>query len=606
MTDATDPAPIVIESGSIGRVCVSISVDGSSTPGGATVIIDPKDPNSSGETGGDQGQGPAGAPGIPGPTGPAGPSGVNGKSAYELWEEQGFIGSIQDYYESLTQLGLISARDLAGALQAVQAALDGKQDAGDTFSPTSPADTLTVTPAGGTARSLGPIVLPANHVRAAAYGVVGDGQTPDSANLLKATNAAAVNGSGGALVLDSAAGYRMSAAIALPNSAQWHGGGGTMGLFSAVSSGPTLKVIGNYGGVFNLPMSYVGPSGQPCVGVQVGDGEQGSSPVLRDMRINGFDTGIDVRSNVSGKIENVTVDHFGVPTLGIRFRNITNSDAGDWTMTGVTVSHPNGQGRLISYESGGGLKVLGYKGLGGTIGFDLTLPDGTATQDLQFTGSSIENCTVACMRFGRVAGGTTGVFGNITVVGSEFAGSPYGLWFIGAGITNAAIVGNTFSSISGVAIRLDPGANNIVIAGNASTGAILVQDNRTAFTDEYGYINRDDTVAMHSNSDGDYSYTYHLTLPPNRGCWVRLVMEGFVNDAGYFVRVEEFMLANPGSGPLAVSSIRSSAMGVPIDFVIGTNTPGVADLAFRLGGSGSLLRGTATIEVNGKTVSVSR
>ncbi|MBN6821835.1 hypothetical protein JRF84_34200, partial [Methylobacterium organophilum] len=58
--------------------------------------------------------------------------------------------------------------------------------------------------------------------------------------------------------------------------------------------------------------------------------------------------------------------------------------------------------------------------------------------------------------------------------------------------------------------------------------------------------------------------------------------------------------------PLVVTQKSSTQGGsATIDFAVGTNTPGVADLGYRLN-QGGRIQGTATIVPLGKMVSVSR
>ncbi|MBN6824579.1 right-handed parallel beta-helix repeat-containing protein [Methylobacterium organophilum] len=464
-----------------------------------------------------------------------------------------------------------------------------------------------VTPAnpGATAKPLAQSVFPFYAARASTFGAVGNG-TEDDAAALRAGNTAVFTAGqgGGSLTLDSYPGYRLNSGVVLNNSQQWRGGGATQGLKCSVATGPCTTLIGSYSALYNLPLTFVGTSGSGSVGVQMGAGEQGTAPVLRDIRIIGFDTGVDIQSNVVGKLDNVSVD--GSKDIGIRMRNITNSDAGDWTWLGVKVDNFSQSGDLVSYESGGGLKVLGFKGLGGDIGWHMKLPDGTATQDFQFSGNSIENSGTACMKFERASGGTTGLYGNISIVGNEFAGCPYGLWFADAGAANAVIEGNNFSSISGAPIRLDPGANNIVIGKNTITGPILVQDNRTATTDEYGFIDRSDTVAINSGSTTVYNTAYTVTLPPFRGASIHVVFEGTIQGAGSFTRDEEFLLTSNASGALTVTSKSSTTAGVAISFVVDTSVSNTAKINYKLASGTGPLQGTATIVPLGKMITVSR
>jgi hypothetical protein len=464
---------------------------------------------------------------------------------------------------------------------------------------------LAPTASGFAARPLAASVFPPNAGRAASYAVAGDGVTDDAASLRAANDAVKTPGrGGGSLILDSYLGYVLGTGVSLGVGQQWSGAGATVGLKCKVSTGPCATLIGNYSAIYNLPLTFEGTTGQGSVGVQIGAGEQGSSPVLRDSRIIGFDIGLDIQSNVVGKLDNVSID--GSKKIGIRIRNITNSDSGDWTWTGVKVDNDSADGHLVSYESGGGLKVLGFKGLGGAIGWHMNLPDNAKTQDFQFSGNSIENSSIACMKFERERKGTKGVFGNISIVGNEFAGCPTGLWFAGPGPSGAVITGNNFSSISGYPIVLEPGVNNIVVGENTFTGAVLLRDNRTGFSDEYGFLNRADTVAIDSSSSTIFSYAYHVTIPAFRSASIHLVLEGVVQDIGPFVRDEEFLLTNSGSGPLIVTPKSSTTGGkAAIEFAVKTDTPGMADIGYRLKG-GRRLQGTATILPLGKMISVSR
>lgn len=466
---------------------------------------------------------------------------------------------------------------------------------------------VTPTTTGATSQPLAASVFPRYAPRAFSYGAVGDGTTDDAPALRSAMQAVSTPGLGlGTLTLDSAPGYLVTTGVPLLNGQQWSGGGATLGLKCAVARGPCVTVIGSFSGIHNLPFTFVGKDGSGSVGVQVGRGEQGSSPVLRDVSVSSFGVGVDVQSNVTGKLDNLTVNGSSTSQIGIRFRNVVSPDAGDWTWNGVTVSHPNGRGSLVSYESGGGLKVHGFKGLGGSIGWYLNLPDTTATQDFQFTGSSIENSTVACMKFQRQGGAKKAEFGNVAIVANEFAGCPYGLWFSDGGTVNTVITGNNFSSIAEVPIRLDPGANNIVVGRNSTTSAIMVQDNRTATTDEYGFLDRADTVPISSGSSSTYNVAYTVKLPPYRGASIHVVLEGIVQGVGGFTRDEEFLLTSGPSGVLIVTPKSSVKAGAPISFAIDTSISNTAKISYRLASGKGPLQGTATIVPLGKMISVSR
>ena len=138
------------------------------------------------------------------------------------------------------------------------------------------------------------------------------------------------------------------------------------------NSGSALTLYGNFATVSGMSISQ---SGTPIstIGVQIGSGEQGQMPTLRDVRLNGFTTAIDGNSNVLRRLDNVNVQLIPSGGTGIRWRNPTSPDSGDDFWSGVTIDGTTpGAGNLVSYESGGGLKVVGFKGLGGDIGYTLS------------------------------------------------------------------------------------------------------------------------------------------------------------------------------------------------------------------------------------------
>jgi hypothetical protein len=302
-----------------------------------------------------------------------------------------------------------------------------------------------------------------------------------------------------------------------------------------------------------------------------------------------------------GVAANTRITALGTGTGGVGTYTVNTSQ------TVSSRSMVSGTRALLLYKNSGGGKIQGMKMLGGQIGLHLSIPDtpgfggeGT-TQNLQIVGSSVENQSVAGMKFER--SGTTATFGLVSVVGSEFAGSPIGMWFANGGVINSYVGGNVFGPGCFHPVRLDDGANNVVVGISSFQNADHVIDNRTNFS-ENGYIDRRDTYSVNSSSTVTWSTAFNVNVPNFRSCLVELVIEGVVQGAGAFTTYRRVLLTNTG-GALTVTTLQSQDVGITVGFQIST-VGAVASFQYRKGASGTQLQGTATIIPNGKALSVSR
>ncbi|AII27813.1 hypothetical protein B9J07_13125 [Sinorhizobium sp. LM21] len=499
-----------------------------------------------------------------------------------------------------------------------------------------------------------------------------DAATAACAAIAKST----VNGSYGRLSFHLKEAATISTALTIPNAQIWDGYdvAGGAGFLYAPTNGTCVTVIGSGSGLRSMNLEQVGAA-VSSIGIQVGNGEQGYAPVIRDVILRNFSTSIAMKSNVTTKLENIMSS--GAKDYHITVENIVHPDSGDWTMSGVTLSSSSAKftasisgttmtvtailpgsgvlevGQYVSgpgvvdgtkiaalgsgsggtgtytvntsqtvasanlasgakagvyYRNSGGGKIVAMKILGSQIGLHLSIPDvpgapGTGTtQDLQIVGSSIENQSVAGMKFERTSGSATASFGLITVVGNEFAGHPVSLWF-GNGISTSFVGGNAFGPFIDEPVRIDNGANNIVVGLSAFQGAEHIRDNRTDFS-ETGYLDRRDTYSISTISNSVFNTAFEVEVPVSRSCKVSLLLEGVVQGVGAFTLYRDLLLTNE-SGTITITTIVSPTVGTAISFQA-LATGNVVAFRYRLGASGALLQGTATIDVKGKAKRVSR
>jgi hypothetical protein len=392
--------------------------------------------------------------------------------------------------------------------------------------------------------------------------------------------------------------YGLSSGLTLANTQQINGNKGGVSFWTySGTAGALITLNGSMSGVENLFASQTG-SPSSTIGIDTGKGG-GEQKLIRDVVLLGpFTTGVNKSSGAVHYLSNVNVKNSG-PT-GIYWSNPSSPDTGDDNWHGITVSGPTVN--LVEYVSSGGLKVSGFKGLGGTNGFHLNVADSAITQDFLFTGSSIENSTKNCMLLER--SGTNGLFGGIVIVGNEFAGCPSGITFNNGGVGNAVVQGNTFATISGPAIKINQGAFNVNVGINSYQNLIPIQDNRNIppYSDETGLVlwrfKRAYTGIL-----ARPKYMYKIDMPSFRGATCTAVFEGIVQGSGSFIRQETFSLVSGAPNTnIKIASVAgmSFSAGSAVNFETDiTTTPGSIYVGLSRA-VGSQIQGTLDIDCRGK------
>ncbi len=439
------------------------------------------------------------------------------------------------------------------------------------------------------------------------FGAKGDFSTNDYQAIVDAGVYASVRagGVGGCVFFSSSIGYSFNAAIVLPNGLSWQSIGQVPLKYTGGAGTVALTMYGNDGTVEGFTWSYPGTFGDDVKAIQIGVNELAQRQVVRNNTFTGFKTSIHhkcgVGATITGNIIRDTAED------GILFENTVNPDAGDAYVGNNVISNAalaSGTGRAaFRYHSGGGLRLVGNKMLGYQRGLDLQIPDGAATVDLMAVGNSIENQSVACMRFGR--SGTTGSFGSLTVTGNEMAGSPVGIDLY-AGASNGVISANAFNLITTAAIRNNSATNWQIGLNNYIACAANVVDSRTDALGEPQALPTGGGVHVASTS----TYTYYVTVvvPSFRSVHVELFLEGVLQGVGNAGRHFNFILSHNGT-TLASSTVSNTLFGALVDVDVDlTTTPGSARIGFRRnsGAGGTVFDGTWLVQTDGRVGSLVR
>ncbi|ATE84734.1 hypothetical protein B9J07_25625 [Sinorhizobium sp. LM21] len=280
-------------------------------------------------------------------------------------------------------------------------------------------------------------------------------------------------------------GITLNSGVTIPNAQIWDGydAGNGLGISFAATAGTCVTVIGSGAALRGFDMKQIGTP-TSSTGVQVGNGEQGYAPVLRDLVVRGFSTNMKLRSNVVTKLENVTsVDakdyHFVI-------ENIAHPDSGDWTLSGVTYS--SSAARFTGYISGTTLTVMSVVGGVLEVGQYVSGPgvaDGTkitalgtgtgGTGTYSVSPSQTVASAVAPASFG--SGAKAGVYyrnsGGGKIVAMKGLGAQIGLYLSipdvpgapGGGVTqDLQIVGSSFENQSVAGMKFERTAGSTTAA----------------------------------------------------------------------------------------------------------------------------------------------
>jgi len=145
---------------------------------------------------------------------------------------------------------------------------------------------------------------------------------------------------------------------------------------------------------------------------------------------------------------------------GVYYDNPYSPGGGDFSIANCHISTGQATGSRygIYQASGGGLRVVGNKILGGTAGIVLNHTASIASGPLLINSNSIENC----INYGIFLGtGSTGTFGGIEIVGNEIAAL--------SGSTSTCIASDANGKIS----QLTVVGNHLAYNGASGAGVVL-------------------------------------------------------------------------------------------------------------------------------------
>lgn len=192
--------------------------------------------------------------------------------------------------------------------------------------------------------------------------------------------------------------------------------------------------------------------------------QSGDASMIDNVNINGFWIGIDSSNSYHWTVTGSMIE--GHKKYGIRVRSITFPDGGDQGITNCTIQSTLADAQ-IRWESGGGTKITSCKLVDGGVGFDAALTDGASTADLQIVNTSLENFTVAALRYLRL--GSTGGVSSNTITGNQILAATAGVAGIimGDGFFDTTITGNVIKGNStAVGLEYQGGAGGGTVTGN--------------------------------------------------------------------------------------------------------------------------------------------
>jgi hypothetical protein len=160
--------------------------------------------------------------------------------------------------------------------------------------------------------------------------------------------------------------------------------------------------------------------------------------------------------------------HYGYVNAGIVVRNTFNADWGDSTIVNSVMSGGGPNSTSIYQISSGGLRIVNNKLLGGAYAYRWQFNGNEVTSDLIISNNSIENQTVAAMRFGT---NTSISFANIVIDGNQFMNQPIVIAMDSANrfMSRVVINDNSMSVVSQYGIILT-NVEDFVVSDNQITG----------------------------------------------------------------------------------------------------------------------------------------
>lgn len=285
------------------------------------------------------------------------------------------------------------------------------------------------------------------------FGAIPDDLLDDTAAFQSAISAAGT-GLAGAEVYVPRGVYRVSSQITIPRSMAIRGATRDTSIIEATNASQNVFVVQTTAGVtisdlqFRVQVGVVKSQGAAIV-VTAPAPHMNHRTVLERLLILDHYTAVHFLNAVEYSLSASSI--YTSRFFGVLVENLVEPDAGDGQIVGNIFNNeplpepPSGT-YAVEHRSGGGLRLVGNKILGHSVGYRVAIAD-VQTSVALLSANSIENQTQACIQLRRW--GTTGQFSSVTITGNELANAPFGISVldgtaVAPAILNTTITGNVF------------------------------------------------------------------------------------------------------------------------------------------------------------------
>lgn len=386
----------------------------------------------------------------------------------------------------------------------------------------------------------------------------------------------------------------------------------------AAPSGPAINLLGPGARATGLRITCTADRDtSTATAIQLSDGvENPRSQRLDNIAVTDCLDQVDVRSGEMWTADRM--DLYRAKRWGFRIRNGFHPDSGDGSISNSLIYTDviAGGKAAVRLESGGGLKMTGNKTLQFERCFDLAVADGAHTSILQIDSSnSFENPTLGeCIRLGRIEGGTTGTYKNITI-SAQLTGALQ----IFDGVSNVTVATNTSNVDFGVAVLGGQGINvtaattlaglrhGVVIrdpAKDVTVGQFACTDCETTLEDERvtaPSLRRIETRTVDLPQSASFVPLYRLDVPVFQSARVAVSVQGILQGVGA-VNTEIAQMVTRHSPGIALTEVSRTVAGAPVDVQLDLSKAGAVIVGVRpsADAGGGRLQGAVTVTVDGR------
>jgi Pectate lyase superfamily protein len=279
-------------------------------------------------------------------------------------------------------------------------------------------------------------------INAKDYGVVANGVTDDTAAMQAAWNAAAAQG----LPLFCPAGNCvLSAPINISTTGVITGNGGLSSNFYLKSANQSAFLVNGPAAIHIEKICIISQAGyQAGVTLTAPSGQYNAGSIIRDVIFKDLAEGVNAQNAANWVIDSCSfvADTATGAWTGVLVQNTAAVDTGDSCIMGCSFWSNAANSVGVMQYSSGGLKISDTKFNGWVYGYLLNLAAGANTSDLLISNCSFENQTAASIALTRQAG--SGTFSNVSIVGDQFALTPYAVQQLDATpgwLSKVAVVG---------------------------------------------------------------------------------------------------------------------------------------------------------------------